>query len=354
VSQEPIVRVVVGEAGEPHPGPVRWTLDIEGFDVVGQGSSRGELERVLAGVRPTVIVVDDAIPASALMALRAKAPDAGVVVVWPASVSSKAIADAHVDPGCIEEDLARAVRRAARRSIAAVADPPVVVSEPVLILPEATLAPAASTIRSPVASAAPRRSARVLLGTAAVLALIVMMVGVSFALDVTRRPRSGSGTSSTTQAPSSSRSTSSPSSAGAGPVDVGAAGQNRPECGPPTDLGSASSHAIQVHPRTKGDRGTRSRGADCGGAKAGGSQHGGASNAGASQGHADGSTGHGTGTGQPTDPANHGHSGTQGGGHGRTPPGQADTDDEQSPGHSDGSSRTDGPGSPGRQHAADR
>jgi hypothetical protein len=335
VSQQPIVRVVVGEAGEPHPGPVRWALDIEGFDVVGQGSSRAELERVLAGVDPTVIVVDDAIPASALIALRAMSPSAGVVVVWPASVSSKAIADAHVDPGCIEEDLGRAVRRAARRSRPAVYDPPVAVGEALLILPDAELPRPLEKAKAPVSSAGPRRSARVLAGTAAVLALIVMMVGVSFALDATRGSHPAA-SPSVTHAPAAS-STSSSAPAGSEPDGVGAAGTQRPDCGPRVDPRSkASSNA---HPADNATLGTRS--ANCGGANAGG----GASNAGGN-----GSTGQRAGNGPTTVPTDHGQAGSNDGDAHPAPPDQTNT------GHGSGSStgrgRFDSPGNSDQHGAA--
>jgi hypothetical protein len=307
VSQQPIVRVVVGEAPEPYPGPVRWTLDVEGFDVVGQGSSRAELERVLAGVDPTVIVVDDAIPASALIALKTMAPSAGVVVVWPASVSAKAIADAHVDPGCIEEDLARAVRRAAHRTRPTVYDPPVTVGEALLILPDAEPPRKLGRATTPAASAVPRRSARVLAGTTAVLALIVMMVGVSFAIDATRGSRPAASPSATHAPAASATSNSSP--AGSGPDAAGTAGQQRPDCGPRVAPGSkASSHAAQAQGARGGATGTRSPGANCGGANAGG---GGANADGASNAPGDGSTGHGAGNGPTTAPTDHGQAGSR-------------------------------------------
>ncbi len=315
MNQQPIVRVVLGEAAEPHPGPVRWTLDVEGFDVVGQGTSRAELERVLRGVEPTVIVVDDAIPASAVMALRAKAPSAGVVVVWPAGVSSRAIADAHVDPGCIEEDLAHAVRRAARRGTPSVADPPVVVGEPVLLLPDAEPSPSLAS----TGSAVPRRSARVVLATAAVLALIVMMVGVSFALDATRR-RPAPGSAPPTHVPAVSTV---PVTSHAGSVTdtVGAAGQDRADCGPAVVPGSkASANAAKAQSGRAGSAATRAHADACAGGSHGGAQphaHGNATsphgNATSPHGtHGTGAGGQGTGNGHATTPTPHGNAGSHG------------------------------------------
>ena len=58
------VQVVLGEA-ERDDGLLRFVLEAEGFDLVGLASSDEELDRVLRGARPSVVVLDGGISAAA-------------------------------------------------------------------------------------------------------------------------------------------------------------------------------------------------------------------------------------------------------------------------------------------------
>jgi len=74
------VQVVLGEA-ERADGLLRFVLEGEGFDVVGLASSDEELERVLHGARPSVVVLDGGISAAAALRARECLEDAALVVV---------------------------------------------------------------------------------------------------------------------------------------------------------------------------------------------------------------------------------------------------------------------------------
>jgi hypothetical protein len=112
------VSVVLGEAATSTS--LREILDGAGFDVVGQASAPGDLLRLLAGVEPDVIVLDAEVSATAALSVRDLAPLAGIVVVWPAAVSSS-VADRQVTPARAAFDLPDAVRRAKRPKEARVA-----------------------------------------------------------------------------------------------------------------------------------------------------------------------------------------------------------------------------------------
>jgi hypothetical protein len=105
------IQVVIGEA-EPDPGWLRFILEGEGFDVVGVASSDEELDRVLRGARPSVIVVDAGISALAAASAKRRATEAALVAVWPEGVLAP-IADACVPPAAVIEHLGEAVRGAA-------------------------------------------------------------------------------------------------------------------------------------------------------------------------------------------------------------------------------------------------
>ena len=108
------IQVVLGEA-EPDAGFLRFVLEGEGFDLVGLASSDEELDRVLEGARPSVIVLDAGI--SAMAALRAKERMAGatIVTVWPDGVAAL-FADERVAPFDVVDSLGSAVRKAASRA----------------------------------------------------------------------------------------------------------------------------------------------------------------------------------------------------------------------------------------------
>ena len=106
------VQVVLGEA-ERTDGLLRFVLEAEGFDLIGLASDDRELERVLRGARPAVIVLDGGISVAA--ALEARRRGAALVVVWPDGVSA-VIAEERVDPYEAIADLGDAVRRAVDRA----------------------------------------------------------------------------------------------------------------------------------------------------------------------------------------------------------------------------------------------
>jgi hypothetical protein len=118
------VQVVLGEA-ERDDGLLRFVLEAEGFDLVGLASSDEELERVLRGARPSVVVLDGGISAAAALRARESLEDAALVVVWPDGISA-VLAEERVEPSLVIEDLGDAVRRAVDR-----VRPP---GEPVVVL----------------------------------------------------------------------------------------------------------------------------------------------------------------------------------------------------------------------------
>lgn len=78
-------------------GLLRFVLEGEGYDVVGEASSTMELAQTLAVHRPDVVVLDSGIDASAIGVTHELLPDAKIVLVWPAAVAPVG-ADASVDP----------------------------------------------------------------------------------------------------------------------------------------------------------------------------------------------------------------------------------------------------------------
>jgi hypothetical protein len=108
------LQVVLGEA-ERDDGLLRFVLEAEGFDLVGLASSDEELARVLRGARPSVVVLDGGISATAALDARKQADGAALVVVWPEGVSA-VLAEERVEPHMAIEDLGDAVRRAVDRT----------------------------------------------------------------------------------------------------------------------------------------------------------------------------------------------------------------------------------------------
>ncbi len=169
-----VVRVVLAEIGSP--GPLHYLIEGEGFQVVGCASNDAELARVLAHVEPDVVVLDADVSATSALVAREEAPSSELIVLWPEGVQLPAGAE-RVHPRLVYQDLGPAIRRAAddRRN-----------RHPALVEPDdddlgAPAAPPRS-IDLP-SSAAQRTSTRVLVGTAALIALIVMTMGASFALE---------------------------------------------------------------------------------------------------------------------------------------------------------------------------
>jgi len=174
VTPPPVVRVVLAE--NDSPGPLHYLIESEGFQVVGCASDDVELARVLAQVHPDVIVLDADISATSALVAHEKAPSSELIVVWPDGVQVPSGAE-RVHPRLVYQDLGPAIRRAAddRQTRHPTA---------VEFKDEDLDAPAAS--HAPVdvpSSTAQRTSTRVLIGTAALIALIVLTMGASFALE---------------------------------------------------------------------------------------------------------------------------------------------------------------------------
>ena len=157
------------------PGPLHYLIEGEGFQVVGCASNDAELARVLAHVEPDVVVLDADVSATSALVAREEAPSSELIVLWPEGVQLPAGAE-RVHPRLVYQDLGPAIRRAAddRRN-----------RHPALVEPDDDDlgAPAGPLSVDLPSSAAQRTSTRVLVGTAALIALIVMTMGASFALE---------------------------------------------------------------------------------------------------------------------------------------------------------------------------
>ena len=105
------VRIVVGEGRSARMGFLRFVLQSEGYQVVAQASSAGELARVLAEHRPDVVVLDDGIGATAVQMTHDVSPGSKVILVWPGAVVPIG-GDARVEPNEVLRALGPAVARA--------------------------------------------------------------------------------------------------------------------------------------------------------------------------------------------------------------------------------------------------
>ena len=105
------VRVVVGQ-GDPGRDALRDVLARDGFDVVGEVTAAADLAEVLAAAQPDVVVLDDAIGVDAAQIVSQVAPDAKLVVIWPAGVVPIGGA-VRVDPGQVAMALSATVGLAA-------------------------------------------------------------------------------------------------------------------------------------------------------------------------------------------------------------------------------------------------
>ena len=187
IDRERTVQVVLGEA--ERTGILRFVLEGEGFDIVGMASTDEELERVLLGARPSVIVLDGGISVAAALEAREHATGASLVVVWPAGVTA-VLAEERVDPHLVMEDLGAAVRRASKR--AETRDVPIRIPEFLEVAPplEALrVVPARSNEGEPPEPARPGRTrGRVLVAAATwilvLTALTTIAVAVPNALDL--------------------------------------------------------------------------------------------------------------------------------------------------------------------------
>ena len=243
-----MVRVVLAEIGSP--GPLHYLIEGEGFQVVGCAANDAELARVLAQVEPDVVVLDADVSATSALVAREEAPTSELIVLWPEGVQLPAGAE-RVHPRLVYQDLGPAIRRAAddRRN-----------RHPAVVEPDdADLSAPAAPPRSVdlPSSTAQRTSTRVLVGTAALIALIVMTMGASFALEGrTGAPQQPTGTRTTEISPSATQergrgpgasATGAPSRTGDArpPVDA------RCVPGAKTDHPAPNDHAAAARPATR-------------------------------------------------------------------------------------------------------
>jgi hypothetical protein len=217
-SPPPVVRVVLAE--NDSPGPLHYLIESEGFQVAGCASDEVDLARVLGQVDPDVIVLDADISATSALVAREKAPSAELIVVWPDGVQLPPAAE-RVHPRLVYQDLGPAIRRAAddRRTRHPAAIEP---ADDDVEAPDE--APASVDV-----AVAQRTSARVLVGMAAVIAVIVLTMGASFALEGWRASPQPAPARSLTISPSLGP-TSGPSTAGHPSRAIGSRGSDRSGC----------------------------------------------------------------------------------------------------------------------------
>ena len=102
------IRIVVGEGRTAQHGLLRFVLEGEGFEVVGEANGSADLPDALQAHQPDVVVLDDGIGVTAVSMVHEIAPQAKVVLVWPAAVVPIG-GDARVEPAKILRDLGPAV-----------------------------------------------------------------------------------------------------------------------------------------------------------------------------------------------------------------------------------------------------
>ena len=102
------IRIVVGEGRTAQRGLLRFVLEGEGFDVVGEARASADLTSAIEAERPDVVVLDDGIGVTAVSLVREIDPQAKVVLVWPSFVVPIG-GDARVEPAKILRDLGPAV-----------------------------------------------------------------------------------------------------------------------------------------------------------------------------------------------------------------------------------------------------
>jgi hypothetical protein len=169
---DPVVRIVLAEAAVA-PGPLHYLLEVEGFRILGSASDEDELTRILSqSIEPDVIVVDAAVPAATAMVAHEFAPE--MIVIWPEGIVPPVAAD-QVFPDVVFEELGPAVRRAAERN--RLRHPPA--EEPDEVADVVRIEPEELEVWNPAAA---RTAGRVLVGTVALIAAIIVTMGASFAL----------------------------------------------------------------------------------------------------------------------------------------------------------------------------
>jgi hypothetical protein len=290
------------------PGPLHYLLEDEGFRILGAACDDGELTRLLTqSVKPEVIIVDAAVPAATAIVAHELAPESELIVIWPDSVVPPPSAD-QVSPELVYQDLGPAVTRAAYRNR---------LRRPVVEEPDEPIEPF-RLVEEPDAALAGRSAARVLVGTIALIAAIVVTVGVSFALQGARTPKLATPSRSPVVLATSS----------AAPVGVGQTGSER-GTQRPTGNETAGCAANRRGPSDHAKEHAASQASDCpagGGANAsgGGSAGGPGTNAGAGAGAGPGTqdgNGPGQSSGDHGSAGDHGNAGTNGpGSHPTGPP----------------------------------
>jgi hypothetical protein len=92
-------------------GFLRFVLQSEGYQVVGQASNASELARTLQDHQPDVVVLDDGIGATAVQMTHEVSPGSKVILVWPGAVVPIG-GDARVEPNEALRSLGPAVAKA--------------------------------------------------------------------------------------------------------------------------------------------------------------------------------------------------------------------------------------------------
>ncbi|HEX5936552.1 MAG TPA: hypothetical protein VFZ75_02505 [Actinomycetota bacterium] len=111
------IRIVVGEGRTAQRGLLRFVLEGEGFVVVGEAHGSADLPAAIEAHNPDVVVLDDGIGVMAVSMVHEIAPQAKIVLVWPAAVVPIG-GDARVEPAKILRDLGSAVEHVAAASVA--------------------------------------------------------------------------------------------------------------------------------------------------------------------------------------------------------------------------------------------
>jgi len=102
------VRIVVAEGTASRKGFLRFVLEGEGYDVVGEAANPAELARSVSVHEPDVVVMDDGIGATSVGMIHDLAPAAKVILVWPGAVMPIG-GDARVEPSNVLRELGLAV-----------------------------------------------------------------------------------------------------------------------------------------------------------------------------------------------------------------------------------------------------
>ena len=106
------IRIVVGEGRTAQQGLLRFVLEGEGFDIVGEARTAADLAVAIAEGQPDVVVLDDGIGVMAVSMVHEVLPKTKIVLVWPSAVVPIG-GDARVEPAKILNDLGPAVRHVA-------------------------------------------------------------------------------------------------------------------------------------------------------------------------------------------------------------------------------------------------